>query len=50
MGEGIVTSKDNTCHPMLINTTERDEKVEISSQEIHPFEYYTPFEHYSESE
>ena len=50
MGEGVVTNKDNTCHLMLINTTERDKTVEISPQEIHPFEYYTPFEHSSESE
>ena len=50
MGEGIVSNNDNTCDVMVINSTEKDELIEIKPQEIHPFEYYTPFEDSAESE
>ena len=50
IGEGIVSNNANTCDVMVINSTEKDELIVIKPQEIHPFEYYTPFEDSAESE
>ena len=49
-GEGVVKNTNNTCRVMVINIQERVELIEINPQEIHPFEYYSPFEETSVDE
>ena len=49
MRERLVSNNNNTCDVMVINSTEKDELIEIKLQEIHPFEYYAPFENSAES-
>ena len=41
VGEGIVTSENNKCNIMAINTKDEDVVIEIDPREMIPFEYAT---------